>query len=92
MSNAQRRRMGAPSSTYGAANQGTVAPVVGGVSVMDDVKQALAGMAQQGREPMGTDAVSNVNTSSSFLHPELLRAKYAIQGGDPALVPGVTPK
>jgi hypothetical protein len=59
---------------------------------MDDVQQALAGMAQQGRQPMGTDAVTNVNTASSFQHPELLRAKYAIQGGDPALVPGAEPR
>jgi hypothetical protein len=59
---------------------------------MDDISQALSGMAQQGRQPMGTDAITNVNTNSTFLHPDLVRAKYAIQGSDPALVPGAVPR
>lgn len=62
---------------------------------MDDIQGIVAGAAQEGREPMGNtaiDQIQNVRTVSTFAHPELIRAKYAMQLQDPALVPGAAPR
>ena len=61
----------------------------------DEYTQAVAASGQEGRQPMGNtaiDQISHVRTASTFAHPELIRQKMNIQAGDPALVPGMTPR
>ena len=66
-----------------------------GTSDIKDIRGVVAGAAQEGRVPMGDtaiDQITSVRTVSTFAHPELIRAKYAMQLSDPALVPGAAPR
>ena len=92
MGQGARRRMGAPSSTYGSINPGVQVPM----SDMADLQQSIAAGNQYGRQTMGMnplgDLVSQVDVNSQFQHPELVQAKHEAKFEDPAMVPGAVPK
>jgi hypothetical protein len=83
MGHGMRRRMGAPSNTFGAAH------ATGGIG-MDEQSAAMGAASQEGRVAMGPDVASQLigNLSGNPSHnPDMVRQKYQMQLTDPAMSP-----